>query len=97
MRTKKWDHGKAKEEMTECTKSHFTLTKYVTLENMANSTIQNIKCFPNKKSHIFPEENKYDFVIFHCSNEILISFSFSGCAQQQQLAGGENTNYIKFI
>ena len=46
--TKKWNDGKAKEQMTECTKSHFTLTKYVTLENMANSPIQNIKCFPNK-------------------------------------------------
>ena len=37
---------KAKEQMTECTTSHFTLTKYVTVENMASSPIQNIKCFP---------------------------------------------------
>ena len=37
---------KAKEQMTECTTSHFTLTKYVTVENMASSPIQNIKCSP---------------------------------------------------
>ena len=43
---KRCQHGKAKEQMTECTKSHFTLTKYVTVENMASSPIQNIKCSP---------------------------------------------------
>ena len=37
---------KAKEQMRECTTSHFTLTKYVTVENMASSPIQNIKCSP---------------------------------------------------
>ena len=56
-----WKNGKADEEDEEMESwkskraddrmhkiSFHALTKYVTLENMANSPIQNIKCFPNK-------------------------------------------------
>ena len=52
-----WKSKRADDRMHKI--SFHALTKYVTLENMANSPIQNIKCFPNK---YFPKENKYDFV-----------------------------------